>query len=142
MSKRKESLSVLVAEHMQLDALGSAIDAPRDEPVQRRGDVLAELRRGAATRPVLEALEEAVAARVANATRDHAEGSQVAADADVRDREAVRLVSCSQAGAHDLSGAFLRCSVHSRASGSSLISRTMPPLRRATSMYRLPGSMG
>ena len=63
MSKRKESLSVLVAEHMQLDALGSAIDAPRDEPVQRRGDVLAELRRGAATRPVLEALEEAVAER-------------------------------------------------------------------------------
>ena len=48
---------------MQLDALGSALDAPRDEPVQRRGDVLAELRRGAATRPVLEALEEAVAER-------------------------------------------------------------------------------
>jgi len=48
---------------MQLDALGSALDAPRDERTRRRGDVLAALRQGAATRPVLEALEEAIAER-------------------------------------------------------------------------------
>ncbi len=63
MSKRKESLSVLVAEHMQLDGSLEDLFSPAHAPVQRRGDVLAELRRGAATRPVLEALEEAVAER-------------------------------------------------------------------------------